>query len=502
MPSESEPTSRPITPPQENKHERKRSKFGEFFQHLLHFEPDDTTEKSAKKKHSHAKSHSQSNTATFIDSKAMPKSAPETPKCADEPNQQPITKLTHKLLEFLHIKDKDPDALDVVISESDLEELRASLPLIQSRADLSFKSKYHFVGTKIIGKGASGVVRLATTNDHEGMPRMFAVKELRKRKRQETEMDYLKKLIHEFRIAIRMHHANVVSTIDFVMLGERWYEVMEYCEGGDLFAAIQRGKMNQDEVDCCFKQIVEGVRYLHSMGVSHRDLKPENILIDGKGRIKITDFGVSETFYDSDKKHHPHDESESSSNSNSSMSLSDSSVEASSESDLSPVEPRIHKLRGVFGSWPYIAPEEFTGQEYDGRLIDVWALGIIYYAMIFRGVPWEMANSNSSNFKLFLEVGFDGYEPFNRLPSRPRAMLRQILQIDPVKRLSIADICADEWFQRIKICGGSLPVVEVTNEGSEKPSNGSSSHRRQNSYSYNCDTDHDDCPNPIHHHLA
>ena len=38
------------------------------------------------------------------------------------------------------------------------------------------------------------------------------------------------------------------------------------------------------------------MEYLHSVGVAHRDLKPENILIDYDGKIKIIDFGLSNTY--------------------------------------------------------------------------------------------------------------------------------------------------------------------------------------------------------------
>ena len=79
---------------------------------------------------------------------------------------------------------------------------------------------------------------------------------------------------------------------------------MEFCPGGDLYAAIKRGGMSPAEVECCFKQILTGVSYLHSQGVAHRDIKPENFIVtDGWDRgartrrvvVKLTDFGLSTT---------------------------------------------------------------------------------------------------------------------------------------------------------------------------------------------------------------
>lgn len=62
---------------------------------------------------------------------------------------------------------------------------------------------------------------------------------------------------------------------------------MEFCPGGDLYAAIKRGGMSPSEVECCFKQILTGVQYLHSQGVAHRDIKPENLFFDTKGHLKV-----------------------------------------------------------------------------------------------------------------------------------------------------------------------------------------------------------------------
>ena len=438
--------SRPATPPPEiGAHARKKSKIIVLFNQLLHLDESNQNLKRAKnQKYDHDRETDVDLSKTIIkptqkhliskslshlptvDSKSQSKLLKQ--ESLKKPPTSANLKMTQKILEFLHIREREGAEIDVEISDDELEMLKETVPLIHDRHDLSFKLKYHFIGSKIIGRGASGIVRLAAGNLMEGSIERYAVKELRKRKKNESGEDYLKKLIREFRIAMLMHHENVVNTIDFVMIGEKWYEVMEYCSGGDLFSAIQRGKMGQEEIDCCFKQTVQGVKYLHQMGVSHRDLKPENLLIDSRGHLKITDFGVSEVFCD--------------------LEWYGNDVRPLKENDTKP----IHKIKGLCGSCPYIAPEEFTSQEYDGRLVDVWSLGIVYYAMIFHCVPWEMAHPKNEHYKQFLEEGFDSFEPFSRLPAKPRALLKRILEPDPTKRANLDEICADEWFINIRTC--------------------------------------------------
>jgi protein-serine/threonine kinase len=120
-------------------------------------------------------------------------------------------------------------------------------------------------------------------------PNSFSnIQEFRKRRKTETEKEYVKKLTSEFCISSTLQHINVVETVDLVQDDQHnWCEVMEYCPGGDLYAVIKKGGMSEGEVECCFKMILLGVGYLHSQGVAHRDIKPENLFFDARGHLKV-----------------------------------------------------------------------------------------------------------------------------------------------------------------------------------------------------------------------
>lgn len=185
--------------------------------------------------------------------------------------------------------------------------------------------KYGVCQKLAIGKGATSVVRLAHKWDRSE-EKLYAVKEFRKRRKNESEKEYVKKLTAEFCISSTLHHINIVETVDLVQdESQHWCEVMEFCPGGDLYAAIKKGSMSPSEVECCFKQILTGVSYLHSQGVAHRDIKPENLFFDTNGHLKIGDYGASTVY-------------------------------------RLPWESTIHMSTGLCGSEPYIAPEQFLGK--------------------------------------------------------------------------------------------------------------------------------------------
>ena len=202
---------------------------------------------------------------------------------------------------------------------------------------ISLSSKYtnhsHLPGkTKICGEGVSAIVKVMHKISGPSSE-LYAVKEFRKRGRDESKKEYIEKVNSEFCISKSLCHPNIVSTSDLcISSSDRWCHVMEYCTGGDLFSLITKGFMKDAEKLCCFKQLLRGVAYLHDHGIAHRDIKPENLLINGDGHLKITDFGVSEVF----SGRHP--------------------GTAGIRCGTDMTELRLSKP-GIVGSAPYISPE-------------------------------------------------------------------------------------------------------------------------------------------------
>ncbi|KAK4239973.1 kinase domain-containing protein [Achaetomium macrosporum] len=274
---------------------------------------------------------------------------------------------------------------------------------------------------EIVGRGAFGIVRISHKKLDNGLgEKLFAVKEFRRRP-EETEKKYSKRLTAEFCISSSLRHPNVIHTLDLLKDSKGDYcEVMEFCAGGDLYTLVlSAGKLEVQEADCFFKQMMRGVEYMHEMGVAHRDLKPENLLLTTHGALKITDFGNGECF------------------------------RMAWENDA-------HMVSGLCGSAPYIAPEEYTAKEFDARAVDVWACGVIYMAMRTGRHLWRVAKKDEDEFySRYLEGRKDeeGYTPIEQLHrARCRNVIYSILDPNPTRRITASQVLKSEWGREIQLC--------------------------------------------------
>ncbi len=175
-------------------------------------------------------------------------------------------------------------------ADLNLSFVRADADDDQQRAYLS---DYRLLKAEL-GEGAFGTVRLAqsATTGHQ-----VAVKIIKRSKmRDRSELLLQREVKHHE----RLRHANVVRLYTWIKTPSRYYLVMEHCDRGDLLRHINASpsRLPDAEVRSLFRQLVEGLRFCHSIGVFHRDIKLENLMLcsssaGGGPVLKIADFGLS-----------------------------------------------------------------------------------------------------------------------------------------------------------------------------------------------------------------
>lgn len=130
---------------------------------------------------------------------------------------------------------------------------------------------------------------------HSHTQEKVAIKILEKSKI--TDVADVERVTREINILKQVRHPNIIQLYEIIETPKQLFLVMEYVSEGELFEYIVK-KKRLKEVEACefFQQIVAGVEYLHQLGIVHRDLKPENLLIDFNRRLKLVDFGLSNTY--------------------------------------------------------------------------------------------------------------------------------------------------------------------------------------------------------------
>ena len=150
-------------------------------------------------------------------------------------------------------------------------------------------TRYRVVG--LLGRGGMGEVYRA---DDLELNQSVALKFLPEKVARNAAD--LARLRQEVRVARQIAHPNVCRTYDIAEADGQVFVVMEYVDGEDLASVLRRlGRPTPDKALEIARQLCLGLGAAHENGVLHRDLKPANIMIDGRGRVRITDFGLAGT---------------------------------------------------------------------------------------------------------------------------------------------------------------------------------------------------------------
>jgi serine/threonine protein kinase len=166
---------------------------------------------------------------------------------------------------------------------------------------------------------------------------------------------------------------------------------MEYAPY-DLFSVVMSNRMLRPEVFCVFRQICNGVAYLHSLGLAHRDLKLDNCVMTKGDVVKLIDFGTAVVFAYPGTGTPPIP-------SNGVTGYVSGALNASCSTPPHPNDPpsgphshaRLIPASGIVGSDPYLAPEVLGGGSYDPRKTDVWSVGVIFVSSCFSALIFGRA---------------------------------------------------------------------------------------------------------------
>jgi serine/threonine protein kinase len=110
----------------------------------------------------------------------------------------------------------------------------------------------------------------------------------------------------EVRLTRQVSHPNVCRVYDVGESDGRIFLSMEFVDGEDLASLLRRiGRFPDDKAVEVAQHLCAGLAAAHGSGVLHRDLKPSNVMIDGRGRARITDFGLAIAAADADRKASP-----------------------------------------------------------------------------------------------------------------------------------------------------------------------------------------------------
>ncbi len=218
----------------------------------------------------------------------------------------------------------------------------------------------------------------------------------------------------------RMNHPNCITLFDFGYSQniEAFYTVVEYINGRSLGSLLSE-TVSLNTAVSVIRQIASGLDHAHHHGILHRDLKPENIMLasmtDGSEMIKVLDFGIAQIV---------------------------KGTVGNSQNDSSDMYPemeddfeadRITRVGEVFGTPPYMSPEQARSTRNLTPACDLYSLGVIFYELVAGHLPFFSDNPLDI---LLMHIN-DPPPPITRLNLLPElhTVIMRLLEKNPKHRI-------------------------------------------------------------------
>lgn len=270
----------------------------------------------------------------------------------------------------------------------------------------------------LIGQGSFGSVFLAL---HAVTGELMAVKQVEVPSNTGSHLDKKKEsmvaaLRREIDLLRDLQHENIVQYLGSNSDEHHLNIFLEYVPGGSVAAMLNSyGQLQEPLIRTFVRQILAGLSYLHGRDIIHRDIKGANILVDNRGKVKISDFGISKR------------------------------VEASALLQPTKNGGHIHRP-SLQGSVFWMAPEVVKQTSYT-RKADIWSLGCLIVEMFTGTHPFP----NCSQLQAIFQIGNSSAKPTtpDNASEEGKAFLRRTFEIDHEKRPSADELRLSPFLKQI-----------------------------------------------------
>jgi len=180
---------------------------------------------------------------------------------------------------------------------------------------------------------------------------------------------------------------------------------LEYAEGGVVMAGqLETEPLPEDKARQYFRDVVNGLEYLHDHNIIHRDIKPENLLLSIDGVVKISDFSISLHLEQTDDD---------------------------------------QCLKRTIGSPAFLTKEICASEtpRIQGPPIDLWSLGITLYLFIFGKLPFMAENE----VLLFDKIRTQELAFLQPTDEDLKNLLSSLLEKNPDKRITVKQVKQHPW---------------------------------------------------------
>ncbi|KAH7390509.1 serine/threonine-protein kinase shk2 [Pyrenochaeta sp. MPI-SDFR-AT-0127] len=338
-------------------------------------------------------------------------SAAPKPLNVAKPTGAPVSDAVKKAEQALTSKPKEePTRKDVRMSSMSESEVMAKLREVVSKE----KPLDSYNKQKKIGQGASGSVYVARIREgatspmarrvmQENGPRaQVAIKQMDLRNQPRKEL-----IVNEIIVMKDSKHPNIVNFLDAFLQEEQseLWVVMEFMEGGALTDVIDNNpSISEDQIATICFETCKGLEHLHQQNIIHRDIKSDNVLLDGRGNVKITDFGF-----------------------------------------CAKLTEQRSKRATMVGTPYWMAPEVVKQKEY-GNKVDIWSLGIMAIEMIESEPPYL----NEEPLKALYLIATNGTPRLkkpDKLSKELKAFLSVCLCVDVKSRASASELMSHDFLK-------------------------------------------------------